>query len=114
MTTEAKSRLVREAWGSMEWLVDGDLQPGARLSLARMRVEAGQCSALHRHPECDEAVHVVAGSIEQRIGERLLRLGPGESAHIPAGLAHCSRALGSEAAILLVAYSAGHRIYEAC
>jgi len=111
---EAKSRLVRESWGSMEWLVDAGLQPGARLSLARMRVEAGQCSAMHRHPDCDEAVHVLSGDVEQRVGDRLLRLGPGESAHIPAGLAHCSRALGDQAAVLLVAYSAGERIYQPC
>lgn len=114
MKDAAKSRLVRERWGSMEWLVDAELQPGARLSLARMRIDPGQCSALHRHPDCDEAVHVVAGEIEQRVGEHLLRLGPGESAHIPAGQVHCSRALGTEAAVLLVAYSAGQRIYQPC
>lgn len=96
----------------MEWLVEDALQPGATLSLARMTVRAGCTSQAHRHPDCDEAVHVLSGRIEQRIGDRWLALGPGQTAHIPAGQPHCSRALGGDDAVLLVAYSAGRRIYQ--
>jgi quercetin dioxygenase-like cupin family protein len=96
----------------MEWLVEDALQPGASLSLARMTVRAGCTSQAHRHPDCDEAVHVLSGRIEQHIGDRRVALGPGETAHIPAGQPHCSRALDGRDAVLLVAYSAGRRIYQ--
>jgi quercetin dioxygenase-like cupin family protein len=104
--------MVEESWGSMEWLVDDALQPGAALSLARMTVRAGCTSELHRHPNCDEAVHVLSGRVEQRIGDRLVVLSAGQSAHIAAGADHCSRALDGKDAILMVAYSAGRRIYQ--
>ncbi|MEO8557891.1 MAG: cupin domain-containing protein [Rhodospirillales bacterium] len=99
-------------WGSMEWLVDDALQPGARLSLARMTIHAGCTSETHRHANCDEAVHVASGRVEQRIGDRLVVLGVGDSAHIPTGAAHCSRALDGKPAMLIVAYSAGQRVYQ--
>ncbi len=104
--------MTKEPWGSMEWLVDDALQPGAALSLARMTVRAGCVSEVHRHPNCDEAVHVLRGRIEQRIGDRLVVLDAGDSTHIPAGAAHCSRALDGQDAVMMVAYSAGKRIYQ--
>jgi quercetin dioxygenase-like cupin family protein len=106
------SKIFREPWGSMEWLVEDALQPGASLSLARMTVHAGRTSQAHRHPNCDEAVHVLSGRVEQRIGDRLVTLGQGDSAHIPADTVHCSTALGQQDAVMVVAYSAGRRIYE--
>ncbi len=105
---------ARTPWGSMEWLVDAGLQPGARVSLARMVVLAGCVSERHRHPNCDEAVYVISGRIEQQVGPSLTTLGPGDGIHIPAGAAHCSRALGDQDAVLIVAYSAGERIYQPC
>jgi len=106
------SKISQESWGSMEWLVEDALQPGAALSLARMTVRSGCTSERHRHPNCDEAVHVLGGRVEQRIGDRLIILEPGDSAHIPANATHCSRALGQQDAVMVVAYSAGRRIYQ--
>jgi quercetin dioxygenase-like cupin family protein len=55
---------------------------------------------------------LLSGRVGQRIGDRLVILTAGDSAHIPANADHCSRALGDQDVVMVVAYSAGKRIYQ--
>ena len=97
----------------MEWLVDGDTDEGARLTLARMTVPAGTASEAHRHVSVDEAVHVLSGRAELvRDGKREV-LAPGDSAFLRAGEVHGFVNVGAEDCVLMVAYSGGRRDYEA-
>lgn len=96
----------------MEWLADDKHQDGLGLSLARMSVLPGKTSPAHRHPNCNEVIHVLAGQIEERQNEDWHTCRAGETIIIPAGDIHQTRCVGEEAAILMIAYSAGTRIYE--
>ena len=49
---------------------------------------AGTHLPRHRHDIKDEILIVVSGMLEVRIGERILRRGPGEAAFIPRGVEH--------------------------
>jgi quercetin dioxygenase-like cupin family protein len=102
----------RGDYGTMQWLVDDRLVPGAGLSVARMTVESGCISPSHRHPNCNEVIYLMTGEIEQRVGDTWLRMKAGDSAFVPACTVHATRNTGAETAILIVSYSAGDRIYE--
>ncbi len=96
----------------MQWLMEDAIDARAGLSLARMTVAPGVTSPAHRHPDCSEAVHLLAGHIEQRRGEDWVALAAGETLLIPPGAVHQTRNLGPETAVLMVAYSSGARIYQ--
>ena len=100
-------------WGSMTWLLDAESCPGADLTLARMVLEPGGAAPAHRHPNCQEALHLLTGTVELRIAGQCRLLETGDSALIPLGIAHALRNPGGVPAVLMVAYGAGARRYEA-
>ncbi len=111
--TEQEPRLESFDWGSMTWLLDAESCPGAELSLARMTLEAGRAAPRHRHPDCQEALHLLSGTVELRVGADSRLMEAGESALIPEGAAHDLRNPGGRPAVLMIAYRSGARRYEA-
>lgn len=98
----------------MEWLMEDAIQKDAGLSMARMTVAASAVSELHAHPNCTEAIHVLSGRIEQRIGDEWRKLDQGQTCLIPKGQMHQTRNIGTERAVLMLAYSSGSRVYKTC
>jgi len=97
------------AWGRMEWFADG---ADKGLSLARMVVQPGACSPAHRHPNCHEVIHVLAGEIAQRRDDHWAAMTAGDTITIYAGETHQSRNDSERRATLIIAYSSGERVYE--
>ena len=97
---------------TMEWLMEDAIEDGAELSMARMTVATNQVSELHSHSNCTEAIHVLEGKIEQRCGDKWIKLHKGDTCLIPKGFKHQTRNIGTERAVLMLAYSSGSRIYE--
>ena len=108
----AAARRDEHDWACMDWLVEDSLIGGAGMSLARMVIRAGRTTPAHRHPNCAETIHVLEGEVEQRIGERLVELEPGDTAIVPPDHAHATTNRGNGDAVLMVAYSIGTRVYE--
>lgn len=98
---------------TMEWLMEDAINPQANLSLARMTLAKGVTSELHHHTNCTETIHLLEGSIEQRIGKDWKRLEAGDTCLIPIGAAHQTRNMGNARVVMLIAYSAGQRVYVA-
>ncbi|MEL7480817.1 MAG: cupin domain-containing protein [Pseudomonadota bacterium] len=99
-------------WGTMAWLVEDASHPGADLSLARMTVLPGETSPPHRHGNANEAIHVVSGEMEQRVGDSWISARTGETIYVPAGSVHQTRCSGANPVVMVIAYSAGARAYE--
>jgi len=91
--------------------MDDTIDPHAGLSLAKMTVAAGGTSELHHHTNCAETLHLIEGEIEQRIGDEWRVMRAGESYVIPPFAKHQTRNIGVTAAVLMLAYSAGSRVY---
>ena len=106
------SRLQEAQWGTMEWLVEDALVDGADLSVARMTLNAEACAERHAHPNCNEVIHLIRGSVEQWVGDERFTLQAGDTVFIARCSSHQSRNIGSGEAIMIVSYSAGQRIYE--
>ena len=97
----------------MSWLMDDAIQAGAGLSLARMTIESDVTSEPHRHSNCSEAIHLLSGRVEQRRGDSWVTLKSGDTILIPVGAVHQTRNVGSETAVMMIAYSSGSRVYQA-
>jgi len=97
---------------TMEWLMEDRIDAGAGQSLAKMTVQVGVTSEAHSHSNCTETVHVLSGCIEQRIDETWRTMAAGETCLIPIDVVHQTRNVGDEAAVMMIAYSSGVRIYN--
>lgn len=109
---EATPRVQESPRLSMEWLVDDALIGEAGVSVARMTLREGALSESHRHPNCNEVIHLIAGCVEQRVDAQRFVMAPGDTCFVPRGSLHQSLNLGPGDAVMMVSYSAGQRVYE--
>ncbi|MHC4480080.1 MAG: cupin domain-containing protein [Planctomycetota bacterium] len=97
-------------WGSITWLVSGQIGNSETMTFGRVVIRAGCANDEHRHENCDEILHLLAGELEHGAGAgRLLRLMPGDTITLPAGTGHSARSVGQEDAVMVVAYSSAYR-----
>lgn len=101
---------TRRDWGSQVWLATRALT-GSSLSMTRMTITPGHSGEAHRHPNADEVIYLVKGSVEVRAGDETFPLGVTDSLAIPGGLPHQIHNHGIEEAELLICYSSGNREY---
>ena len=98
-------RELRYGRGEVERIADSEL--GARhldlhVNVLRPGVAAGP---YHRHSNAENAYYVLSGDVLVVIDEAEHRLGPGDSAFIPPGVAHSVTNMGEREARLIEIYA---------
>ncbi len=88
-------------FGSILPLANPGATGGRQLTVMDAKLNVGQGHNFHKHPEQEEVIYVLAGKIEQWIGEEKRILGPGDSVFIPAGVVHGSFTHGDSESRLL-------------
>ncbi len=89
-------------WGMLGW-VSRPATTGARqLTVMEVTLTPGNGHNFHKHPEQEEVIYVVEGTVEQWLEQDRKQLGPGEAVFIPADVVHASFNVGSGPAKLLV------------
>lgn len=101
-------------WGRMRWSVSRQLHDSTLMSFARVTLHAAEQMPRHRHPNCDEILHLLAGEIEHWLGDDSFRMKPGDTLSIPAGFWHHARVLGETDAEWVSCYSSADRKTEFC
>lgn len=101
-------------WGSMVWLAGSEVGNAKDISVARMQMLPGGEAPGHRHPNCEEVIVVVRGSVEIRVVGEVFRRASGQCAVVPEGAAHSVANIGPDEAELILTYSTGARVYEPC
>lgn len=96
-------------WGSIDWLIGGEIGNSRELSLARLVIHPGQSGDTHRHANCEESIYVLRGEVQCRIGDALQTLAAGAHAVVPRGSVHTISNAGTTAAEVLLGYSAAVR-----
>ena len=99
-------------WGRIIWLVSGEQGNSQTLTFGRVTIKAGHANMRHRHPNCDEILHVVSGQIEHTLGGESSRMGPGDTISIPTNMPHNARTISAEDAEMLICFSAADRQTE--
>jgi mannose-6-phosphate isomerase-like protein (cupin superfamily) len=96
-------------WGTLTWLANGQLMPGAAQTLGICRLNPGCGNPAHCHPNCEELLTMLSGRGLHRLGDETIELGPGMTLRIPTGVPHQFTCLGPEPIECLIAFSSGDR-----
>jgi quercetin dioxygenase-like cupin family protein len=105
-----ETEVVKKEWGSLQWLVGADSGSDTGMTFGRVTFKPGQGNPAHYHPECDELLYVVTGTIEHSLPDGgTVRLEPGDCILLPRGHAHSAVNIGSEEAVVIVAFNSSER-----
>ena len=89
------------AWGRLNWLSNPPKTGAEQLTVIEVTFAPGKGHTFHRHPDQEQVIYVVAGTIEQWIKQQKCVLGPGDSAFIPPDTVHASFNIGETDAKLI-------------
>ena len=90
-------------WGVMGWASRPATTAARDLVVIEVTLETGQGHAFHKHPDQEEVIYVIDGTIEQWIEQEKQLLSSGDSAFIGADVVHASfNDSGSPAQLLAI------------
>jgi len=95
-------------WGWIRWTMNSKHDPNATMTFGVVYLKPHQTNPLHLHPNADEILHVLEGSCEHRMGDKWVKMGPGDTIRIPKGMAHNARTLEQPCRVVVV-YDTGER-----
>ena len=96
-------------WGTLRWLCNAALSPGAEQTLGICHIRPACRNPVHYHPNCEEVLHMLAGSGEHSFDGEVVSLHAGSTIRIPAGVRHNLRNIGQETIVCLISFSSGQR-----
>ena len=99
-------------WGHITWTVSRSLGNSQAMTFGLVTIKAGQANPRHRHPNCDEILHVLAGQIEHSLGDERFVMNAGDTVSIPQGVFHNARSLGAQDAQMVICFSSADRETE--
>jgi quercetin dioxygenase-like cupin family protein len=80
------------------------------VTVGRCVLAAGKQNPRHYHPNCEEVLHVLSGSIEHYVdGEGWFAMNEGDTISIAQGVWHHARNIGDDEAHLLICFSSEDR-----
>jgi quercetin dioxygenase-like cupin family protein len=85
-------------WGRLGWLCNPPTTGARALTVIDVTLAPGKGHNFHKHPDQEEVILCIAGSVEQWVEREKRILAPGDSAFIPAGVVHASFNVGAEEA----------------
>ena len=109
VTDAASLPVEKSPWGTLQWVCNAKLSPGAAQTVGLAQVYPGKTNVLHYHPNCEEILHVISGGGVQSVDGRFIELKAGMTIRIPAGSKHNLANSGTEPLITLISFSSGER-----
>jgi quercetin dioxygenase-like cupin family protein len=91
-------------WGRLSWLCHPPSTSAKQTTVIAGTIFPGTGHNFHLHPNQEEVLYVVSGSIEQWIEREMKMLGPGDCAFLPPGVVHASFNAGSDEAKVLAIF----------
>jgi quercetin dioxygenase-like cupin family protein len=90
-------------WGRLRWLCNPPSTGAKDLTVIDVTLSPGKGHNFHKHPDQEEVILCVTGSVEQWVDREKRILAPGDSAFIPAGVVHASFNVGqAEAKVVAI------------
>ena len=88
-------------WGSLRWMSHPPSTEAKQLTVIEVTLSSGKGHDFHKHPDQEEVIYVIDGSVEQWLDQEKRILGPGDSVFIDADVVHASFNVGASEAKLL-------------
>jgi quercetin dioxygenase-like cupin family protein len=108
----AEGTLLDQPWGRLTWLASREIGNSRTMTFGRVVIPADQENPRHRHPNCDEILHLLSGRLEHSLEEERFVLQAGDTICIPAGQWHHARALDGRDAEMVICFSSADRQTE--
>ena len=98
-------------WGKLEWFARKKLN-NAEMTLGTCYINPGMENVIHFHPNCNEVLYVLEGTIIHRLNGEEVEMNQGDSLYIPKGTIHNAFNKDSTDAVLSIAFDSGDRQTE--
>ena len=98
-----------QEWGRLVWMVSGALGSSEKLTVGRCFINPGQANPRHYHPNCDEVLHVIRGTIEHSVDDATFPMSAGDIVSIPQGSVHNARNVGTDEAEFVIVFNTPDR-----
>ena len=89
-TPAAQVMREQQDWGILGWLSRPSSTGAKHLTVIEVTLLPGQGHNFHKHPDQEEIIYAIEGTVEQWIEREKRLLDPGDSAFIPANVVHAS------------------------
>ena len=109
VTDSAQLPVEQSAWGTLQWVCNERLMPGAEQTVGLATILPGKQNPVHYHPNCEEVLYVISGQGLHSYDGRTIPLKAGMTIRIPAKVRHNMVNTGTETLRTLVSYSTGDR-----
>jgi quercetin dioxygenase-like cupin family protein len=96
-------------WGFMQWVCSGTLFPDAQVTVGYVEMNPGAGNPRHLHPNSDEVLFLIEGSLEHSLGDEVFQMSAGSSIHIPRSVPHGAANHRTVVARMVVAYPTAQR-----
>jgi mannose-6-phosphate isomerase-like protein (cupin superfamily) len=100
---------IEYPWGWIRWVMNAELDPGATQTLGIVEILPGQRNPLHKHPNCEEVLYLLSGTLEHVVGNERVVLHAGDVLRVPVGVPHQGINTGKVPARAVVSYDSGTR-----
>lgn len=109
LTKQSDALIEEQEWGRLQWMVAGRLGNSTELTVGICLINPGQANPVHHHPNCDEVLHVLQGTIMHRVNDEVFPMAAGDTVSIPTGSVHNATNAGNDEAILMISFSSADR-----
>jgi mannose-6-phosphate isomerase-like protein (cupin superfamily) len=109
VTDAAQLPVEKSAWGTLQWVCNGKLMPGAEQTVGLATILPGKSNPVHFHPNCEEVLYVLSGQGTHSCDGRTVALKAGMTIRIPPNVKHSFLNTGTEPLRTLVSFSTGDR-----
>lgn len=89
-------------WGKLTWLSRPPATSNEHLTVIDIKLFPRKGHDFHKHPDQEEVIACVSGTIEQWIGTEKKILGPGDAVYVAKDQVHATFNIGNEPAHLMV------------
>lgn len=102
-------KIVTESWGRLIWFLSGHEDHNSQMTIGKCEILPGCCNPMHFHPNCQEALHVIKGTIVHSYNDKNQIMNAGDTILIPSGVAHNAKNISDETAEMMISFSSGDR-----
>ena len=83
-------------WGQLKWMSHPPSTGARQLTVIDVSLAPGKGHDFHKHPDQEEVLYIVAGTVEHWVDQEKRILGAGDSAFVPADMVHASFNAGDD------------------
>jgi quercetin dioxygenase-like cupin family protein len=98
-----------QEWGRLVWMVNGATGTSQAMTVGQCFIDPGQANPRHHHPNCDEVLYVLRGTIEHTVDDETFPMTTGDVVSIPSGCVHNARNVGTDTAHFLISFNTPDR-----